>query len=213
MIVPDFAMFAAAYISNTHPTKFSALVGRELQDSVNIYVTDDRDNWSYQSFPRKETIATSEQLKQSNHNFDANLEQIDVEGVKRFSFFDPFDFYRNPKVGKNTLAYRYEPITSVYNSKNDILQSALSFYNTVNLNNSYMQKISSFFERKIALLVADKASQESMEIDEKEQEHTTEIGSLPLSQEELADAFTHKASSTSDAFTTEDSSSLRTPRE
>ncbi|WP_375666187.1 hypothetical protein [Bartonella sp. TT121SHDZB] len=204
MIVPDFTIFATAYISNTPLTALLALIGRESRN--NVYITGDNDKLLRQSSSLRETIATSEQFKQSRHNFDVNLKQVNVEDMK---WFGTFDFCKNIKAEQTALTYRYERITSVYNYKKDTLQSVLNFYNVENLDNPYMQKISSFFEVKMALLADDEMSQESIEVHEKEQEQTTNTDSLPLSKEELEDAFTHKTSSAHDAFTTENSSSLR----
>ncbi|MBB4075774.1 type IV secretion system protein VirB1 [Bartonella fuyuanensis] len=205
MIIPDFTMLSAAYIFDTPFTAFSILVGQELQS--NIYVTDN-DKLLRQSSPLEKTIATRGQFKQSKHNFDVNLEQIDVEDMKGFFLFNTFGFFRNLKTKQAVLAYRYEQVTSTSNSKKDILQSVLNFYNLGNLNRPYIQKISSFFGVKIPPFVDNKTSQESIEIYEREQEQTTKTESPLLSKEELEDAFTHKASSTRDAFATEGSSSL-----
>ncbi|WP_375703236.1 hypothetical protein [Bartonella sp. AD13SXNS] len=205
MIVSDFTMFAAAYISNTPPCPvFSALIEQREQD--NIYITDNNKLFR-QSFSFRKGSATNQQFKQSKHNFDVNLKQSDVGDVKSFFLFDTFGFCRNPKAKQTALTYHYEPTAFVYNSKEDTLQSALNFYNIGNLNNLYMQKISSFFEVKTSHLVNDQTSQESIEIHEREQRQTTKTEAL--SKEELEDVFAHKASSAHDAFATENSSSLR----
>ncbi|WP_039760689.1 hypothetical protein [Bartonella queenslandensis] len=206
MIVPDFTMFAAAYISNPPHLAFSAFVKQEVRD--NVYIRDNDNKLFCQLSLLREEIATSEPFKQSKHSFDVNLEQSDVEDVESFSFFDIFDFCRNLKVKQTALTYHYEPKAFVYNSKEDALQSALNFYNMGNLNNLYIQKISSFFEAESFLLVDDQTSQEAIEIHEGKRSQIIKMEYLPLSQEELEDAFTHKASSVHDAFATEDSSSL-----
>ncbi|WP_375614156.1 MULTISPECIES: hypothetical protein [unclassified Bartonella] len=204
MIVSDFTMFAAAYISNTPCPVFLALIEQGARD--NVYITDNNKLFR-QSFSFKKGSATSRQFKQSKHNFDVNLEQSDVVDVESFFLFDTFSFCKNLKAKQTALTYHYEPTAFVYNSKEDTLQSALNFYNIGNLNNLYMQKISSFFEVKTSHLVDDQTSQEYIEIHEREQRQTTKTEAL--SKEELEDVFTHKASSAHDAFATENSSSLR----
>lgn len=210
MIVPDFTMFAA-HISNTLCPIFSASIEQEKQGQGtqdNVYITDNNDKlFCPLSLLRKET-ATSEQFKQSKHNFDVNLEQNDVGDMKPLSLFDTFDFCRNLKVKQTALTYHYEPTAFVYNSKEGTLQYTLDFYNRENLNDLYIQKIPSSFEVKTSLLVDNQTSQESIEIHERERRQTITTGYLPLSPKELEDAFTHKTSIVHDAFATEDSSSL-----
>ncbi|EJF87723.1 hypothetical protein [Bartonella rattimassiliensis] len=211
MIVLDFIIFSAVSISNTPPTAFSVFIEQELQSGV--YVTSDNDKLLRQSSPFRKTTAKNRQFKQSKHNFDANLKQNNVEYMKWFSPFDTFNFCKNLKNEETTFAYHYEPIMYLYNSKKDMLQSVLSFYDMRHLNAHHIKKASSFFEVKTALLIGDKTSQESVEIHERKQRQITKQESLPLPKEELEDAFMHKASSANDIFVTEGSSLLKKQQE
>ncbi|WP_375640392.1 TrwN protein [Bartonella sp. MM55XZML] len=203
MIVPDFTFFAAAYISNMPPMTFSVVAEQETQD--NVYVTDDKDNLFYQSSQFKETIATA---KQSEHNFNIILGQIDVVNVKLFSLFDAFDFCRNITVVQSALTYCYKQTTSKCILEKATLQSVLNFYNTENSNSASIQKITSYIGVKAAVR-GNEDLQEPVKLKKEEPEQTTKVDSLPLSSKGEEDAFTHKESSAHDAFSAEDFSSSR----
>ncbi|WP_375636527.1 TrwN protein [Bartonella sp. AP152HLJHH] len=198
MIVPDFTFFAAAYISNMPPMTFSVVAEQETRD--NVYVTDDKDNLFYQSSQFKETIATA---KQSEHNFNIILGQIDVGNVKLFSLLDAFDFCRNITVVQSALTYCYEQTTSKCIFEKATLQSVLNFYNTENSNHTRMQKITSYIGVKAAVR-GNEGLQEPVKLKKEEPEQTTKVDSLPLSSKGEEDAFTHKESSAHDAFSAED---------
>ncbi|SSZ39598.1 hypothetical protein [Bartonella grahamii] len=206
MIVPDFTFFAAAYISNTPPITFSVIAEQEARDS--IYVTDDKDNFFYQSSQLKETIATTEQFGQSKHNFNIILGQIGVGNVKLFSLFDAFGFCRNLTAVQSALTYCYEQTTSKCIFEKATLQSVLNFYNTENSNHTSIQKVTSYIGVK-AVVQENEDLQEPVKLKKEEPEQTTNVDSLPLSSKGEEDAFTHKESGTSDAFSVEDSSSSR----
>ncbi|WP_375645950.1 MULTISPECIES: TrwN protein [unclassified Bartonella] len=203
MIVPDFTFFAAAYISNTPPITFSVTAEQEARD--NVYVTDDKDNFFYQSSQLKETIATAEQ---SEHNFNIILGQIDVGNVKLFSLFDAFDFCRNLTAVQSALTYCYEQTTSKCIFEKATLQSVLNFYNTENSNHTRMQKVTSYIGVNAAVR-GNEDLQEPVKLKKEEPEQTTKVDSLPLSSKGEEDAFTHKESSARDAFSAEDFSSSR----
>ncbi|WP_375633478.1 MULTISPECIES: TrwN protein [unclassified Bartonella] len=198
MIVPDFTFFAAAYISNMPPMTFSVVAEQETRD--NVYVTDDKDNLFYQSSQFKETIATA---KQSEHNFNIILGQIDVGNVKLFSLLDAFDFCRNITAVQSALTYCYEQTTSKCIFEKATLQSVLNFYNTENSNHTRMQKITSYIGVKAAVR-GNEGLQEPVKLKKEEPEQTTKVDSLPLSSKGEEDAFTHKESSAHDAFSAED---------
>ncbi|WP_375620009.1 TrwN protein [Bartonella sp. TS25HLJMH] len=203
MIVPDFTFFAAAYISNTPPITFSVIAEQEARD--NVYTTHGKDNFFYQSSQLKETIATAEQ---SEHNFNIILGQIDVGNVKLFSLFDAFDFYRNITTVQSTLTYCYEQTTSKCIFEKATFQSVLNFYSTENSNHTSMQKVTSYIGVKAAVR-GNEDLQKPVKLKKEEPKQTTNVDSLPLSSKGEEDAFTHKESGTSDAFSTEDSSSSR----
>ncbi|WP_375622492.1 TrwN protein [Bartonella sp. TT119HLJHH] len=203
MIVPDFTFFAAAYISNTPPITFSVTAEQEARD--NVYVTDDKDNFFYQSSQLKETIATAEQ---SEHNFNIILGQIDVGNVKLFSLFDAFDFCRNLTAVQSALTYCYEQTTSKCIFEKATLQSVLNFYNTENSNHTRMQKVTSYIGVNAAVR-GNEDLQEPVKLKKEEPEQTTKVDSLPLSSKGEEDAFAHKESSARDAFSAEDFSSSR----
>ncbi|WP_375650578.1 TrwN protein [Bartonella sp. OT172YNZD] len=206
MIVPDFTFFAAAYISNMPPITFSVIAEQEAPD--NVYATDDKDNLFYQSSQLKETIATTEQFKQGKHNFNTILGQIDVRNMKLFSLFDAFDFCKNLTALQIALTYCYEQATSKCIFEKATLQSVLNFYNTENSNHAYLQKVTSYIGVKAAVR-GNEDLQEPVKLKKEEPEQTTKVDSLPLSSKEEEDAFTHKESSTLDAFSAQDFSSSR----
>ncbi|WP_375674767.1 TrwN protein [Bartonella sp. AP9QHHD] len=203
MIVPDFTFFAAAYISNTPPIVFSVIAKQKARD--NVYVTDDKDNFFYQSSQLKETIATAEQ---SEHNFNIILGQIGVGNVKLFSLFDAFDFCRNLTAAQSALTYCYEQTTSKCVFEKATLQSVLNFYNTENSSHTRMQKVTSYIGVKAAVR-GNEDLQEPVKLKKEEPEQTTKVDSLSLSSKGEEDAFTHKESSARDAFSAEDFSSSR----
>ncbi|WP_375626636.1 TrwN protein [Bartonella sp. PS17NMGDW] len=203
MIVPDFTFFAAAYISNTPPITFSVIAEQEARD--NVYVTDDKDNFFYQSSQLKETIATTEQRE---HNFNIILGQIGVGNVKLFSLFDAFDFCGNLTAVQNALTYCYEQTTSKCIFEKATLQSVLNFYNTENSNHTSIQKVTSYIGVKAAVR-ENEDLQEPVKLKKEELEQATNVDSLPLSSKGEEDAFTHKESSARDAFSAEDFSSSR----
>ncbi|WP_375676973.1 MULTISPECIES: TrwN protein [unclassified Bartonella] len=198
MIVPDFTFFAAAYISNTPPIAFSVIAKQEARD--NVYVTDNKDNFFYQTSQLKETIATAEQ---SEHNFNIILGQIGVGNVKLFYLFDAFDFCRNLTAAQSALTYCYEQTTSKCIFEKATLQSVLNFYNTENSNHAHMQKITSYIGVKAAVR-GNEGLQEPIKLKKEEPEQTTKVDSLSLSSKGEEDAFTHKESSARDAFSAED---------
>lgn len=205
MIFPNFTMFAAAYISNAPHLVFSALIEQGAQD--NFYKTADRDKSFNHLSLIKEEIVITEQFKQNKHNFDVIFEQIDVQNMKWFSFFWAFDFCKNLSAVQSALTYCYEQRTSKCIFEKATLQSTLSSYNTENLNsNADTQTVTSYIGVKSAAR-GDKDLQEPVRLKKEEPEQTTKVDSLPLSSEELEDAFAHKESSSRDAFATEDSSS------
>ncbi|WP_375639072.1 TrwN protein [Bartonella sp. MF74HXZ] len=206
MIVPDFTFFAAAYISNTPPITFSVIAEQEARD--NVYVTDDKNNFFYQSSQLKETIPITEQFSQNKHNFNIILGQIDVINVKLFSLFDAFDFCGNLTAVQSALTYCYEQTTSKCIFEKATLQSVLNFYNTENSNHTSIQKVTSYIGVKAAVQ-ENEDLQESVKLKKEEPEQTTNVDSLPLSSKGEEDAFTHKESGTGDAFSVEDSSSSR----
>ncbi|WP_375624404.1 MULTISPECIES: TrwN protein [unclassified Bartonella] len=203
MIVPDFTFFAPAHISNTPPITFSVIAEQEARD--NIYGTDDKDNLFYQSTQLKETIATA---VQSEHNFNIILGQFDVVNMKLFSLFNAFDFCRNLTAVQNALTYCYEQTTSKCIFEKATLQSVLNFYNTGNSNHTSIQKVTSYIGVKAAVR-GNEDLQEPVRLKKEEPEQTTKVDFLPLSSKGEEDAFTHKESSTRDAFSVEDSSSSR----
>ncbi|QEE08205.1 TrwN protein [Bartonella kosoyi] len=205
MIFPDFTMFAAAYISNTPHLAFSALIEQGARD--NVYITSNNDKLFGQLSPLREETAITEQFKQNKHNFDTIFEQIDVENMKWFSFFGAFGFCRDLADVQSALTCCYKQKVSKCVFEKAALQSALSFYNTKGLNsNADTQTITSYIGVKAAAQ-EDKNLQEPVRLKKEEPEQTTKVNSLPLSSEELEDAFAHKESSSRDAFATEDSSS------
>lgn len=208
MIIPDFTMFAASYISDTRHPVSSTLIEQEARN--NVYITGNNDRLFHQlSLLRKgaEETTTTEQFKQNKHNFDAIFEQIDVENMKWFSFFGAFDFCRNLASVQSTLTCCYAQTTSKCIFEKATLQSTLSFYNTENLNSDAdTQTVASYIGVKAATR-RDEDLQEPVKLKKEEPEQTTKVDSLPLSSEELEDAFAHKESSSRDAFATEDSSS------
>ncbi|WP_273723080.1 TrwN protein [Bartonella sp. AU18XJBT] len=210
MIVPDFTFFAAAYMFNTPPIAFSVIAEQEVQDSV--YVTGGKDNFFYQSSQLEKTIATAEQFKQNKHNFDIISGQINAGNVKLFSLFDAFDFCRNIKAEQSALTYCYEQITPRCIFEKATLQSVLNFYDTKHSNNISIQKITSYIGAKAAVR-GNEDLQEPVKLKKEEPEQTTKLDSLPLSSKGEEDAFTHKESGASDAFSAEDSSSSRSSLE
>ncbi|UNF28998.1 TrwN protein [Bartonella krasnovii] len=208
MIIPDFAMFAASYISDTpHPVS-SALIKQEAWD--NAYITGKNDKLFRQLSllrARVEETATTEQFKQNKHNFDVIFEQIDVENMNWLSFFGAFDFFRNFTFVQSASTYCYEQKASKCIFEKETLRSTLSFYNTKNLNSGAdIQIVASYIGVKAAVQ-KDEDLQEPVRLKKGEAEQTTKVDSLPLSSEELEDAFAHKESSSRDAFATEDISS------
>ncbi|EJF82768.1 hypothetical protein MCU_01269 [Bartonella elizabethae Re6043vi] len=205
MILPDFTIFTESYISNTPRPIFSNLIEQGARD--NVYKTANRDKSFNHLSLLKEEIVITEQFKQNKHNFDVIFEQIDVQNMKWFSFFWAFDFCKNLATVQSALTYCYEQTTSKYIFEKATLQSRLSFYNTENLNsNADTQMVTSHIGVRAAVQ-EDKNLQEPVRLKKEEPEQTTKGDSLPLSSEELEDAFTHKESSSRDAFATEDSSS------
>lgn len=208
MIIPDFAMFAASYISDTPHPVFSALIEQEARD--NAYITGKNDKLFRQLSllkARVEETATTEQFKQNKHNFDAIFEQIDVENMKWLSFFGAFDFCRNLASAQSALTYYYEQTTSRCIFEKETLRSTLSFYKTENLNSGADTQIVASYSEVKAAVQRNEDLQEPVRLKKEEPEQTTKVGSLPLSSEDLEDAFSHKESSSRDAFATEDSSS------
>ncbi|WP_175869104.1 TrwN protein [Bartonella gabonensis] len=208
MIIPDLTMFAAAHIYDTPPPVFSTLIEQEARN--NIYTAGNNDKLFRQlSLLREENkeIVTTKQFKQNKHNFDAIFEQINVENVKWFSLFEAFNSCRNLIPVPSTLAYRYEQTTSECIFEKVTLQSMLSFYSTENLSNDTdTQIVPSYIGVKVAER-RDKDFQEPVRLKKEELGQATKANSLPLSSEELEDAFAHKESSSRDAFAKEDSSS------
>ncbi|WP_375683253.1 MULTISPECIES: TrwN protein [unclassified Bartonella] len=180
---------------------FSVVAEQETRD--NVYVTDDKDNFFYQSSQLKETIPITEQFSQNKHNFNIILEQIDVINVKLFSLFDAFDFCGNFTAVQSALTYCYEQTTSKCIFEKATLQSVLNFYNTENSNHTSMQKITSYIGVKAAVR-GNEGLQEPVKLKKEEPEQTTKVDSLPLSSKGEEDAFTHKESSAHDAFSAED---------
>ncbi|WP_144752515.1 lytic transglycosylase domain-containing protein [Bartonella saheliensis] len=208
MIVPDFTMFTASYISDTPRLVSSALIEQKARN--NAYITGNNDKLFPQlSMLREEAkeTAITEQFKQNKHNFDVIFEQIDVENMKWLSFFGAFDFYRNLASRQSTLTYCYEQTTSKCIFEKVTLRSTLSFYNTENLNSDTdMQIVASYIGVKAAAQ-SDEDLQEPVRLKKGEPEQATKVDSLPLSSEELEDAFAHKESNGRDAFATEDTAS------
>ncbi|WP_254475079.1 TrwN protein [Bartonella sp. B1098] len=207
MIVPDFTMFTTPSISNPPLIAFSTLFEQERRD--NFYITGNNDKLFCPSSPLREEIATTEQFKQNKHNFDAIFEQIDVQNMKWFSLFEVLDSCRNRNLAaiQSTLTYCYEQTTSKYIFEKATLQSTLSFHNTENLNSGIdTRTVTSYIEVEAAAR-RDEDLQEPVRLKKEKPEQTTKVDSLPLSSEELEDAFAHKESSSRDAFATEDSSS------
>ncbi|WP_273754905.1 TrwN protein [Bartonella sp. MM73XJBT.G] len=203
MIIPDFTMFAASYISDIPP----ALIEQEARD--NSYITGKNDKLFRQlSLLRERAVetATTEQFKQNKHNFDAFFEQIDVENMKWLSFFGAFDFCKNLASVQSTLTCCYEQTISKCIFKKETLWSTLSFYNTENLNSSADTQIVASYSEVKAAVRRNEDLQEPVKLKKEEPKQTTKVDSLPLSSEELEDAFLHKESSSRDAFATEDSS-------
>ncbi|WP_330168309.1 TrwN protein [Bartonella grahamii] len=206
MIVPDFTMFVATYISNTPPITFSVIAEQEAQG--NVYVTDNKDNLFYQSSQLEEKIATTEQFKQSERNSNIILGQIGVRDVKLFSLFDAFGFCRDLTAVQSALTYRYEQTASKCIFEKATLQSVLNFYNTENSSNTSIQKVASYIGAKVAVR-ENEDLQEPVKLRKEEPEQITNVDSLSLSSKGEEDAFTHKESSACDAFSVEDSSSSR----
>lgn len=210
MIFPDFAVFAAAYISNTPHQAFSALIEQGARD--NVYITSNNDKLFRQLSSLREEVeetAITEQFKQNRHNFDVIFEQIDVENMKWFSFFGAFNFCRSPAAVQSALAYCYKQKVSKCIFEKATLQSVLSFYNTRNLNSGAdadVQTVTSYIGVE-AVAQGDKGLQEPVMLKKEELGQAPQIDSLPLSSEELEDAFVHKESVGRDAFAVEDSSS------
>ncbi|PIT70409.1 TrwN protein [Bartonella tribocorum] len=206
MIVPDFTISAAAYIPNAPHPVFSTPIEQRARGCVYIIGHDDKLFCQLSSLRKKtKETATTEQFKRNRHNFDIVFEQIDVKDVEWFSFFKVFDFYKNLAAEQNTLTYCYEQTRSNYFFGKVSLQSALSFYNAENLNGSAGAQIVNSYTKVKADKQRGEDLQESIRL--KKEEVGTQVGSLPLSSEELEDAFTHKESSGRDAFSAEDSSS------
>ncbi|EJF74699.1 trwN protein [Bartonella alsatica] len=203
MIVSNFVMFAAAYAGTTHTAALSTIAMRESLD--NTYTINVTDKLSPQPSIFREAIVTAEQHKQFEHNFDANLRQIDVV------LFDTFDSCKNFKVVQTTLKHCYKQTKPQYSSEQVVSQTVWSFYNTGNFKNdpvnASMRKISSPVEVVTSALV-DKESQEVVQLHKGETEQIINVESLPTSPEE--DVFTYRASSGAssvhDAFTVENSS-------
>ncbi|UNF40396.1 TrwN protein [Bartonella krasnovii] len=204
MIIPDFTMFAASYISDTPPS----LIEQEARN--NSYITGKNNKLFRQLSLLRERAgetATTEQFKQNKHNFDAIFEQIDVENMKWLSFFEAFDFCRNLASLQSALTYCYEQTTSKCIFEKETLRSTLSFYNTENLNSGADTQIVASYSEVKAAVQRNEDLQELVRLKKEEPEQTTNVDSLPLSSEELEDAFAHKESSSRDAFATEDISS------
>ncbi|UNF51914.1 TrwN protein [Bartonella krasnovii] len=204
MIIPDFTMFAASYISDTPPS----LIEQEARN--NSYITGKNNKLFRQLSLLRERAgetATTEQFKQNKHNFDAIFEQIDVENMKWLSFFEAFDFCRNLASLQSALTYCYEQTTSKCIFEKETLRSTLSFYNTENLNSGADTQIVASYSEVKAAVQRNEDLQELVRLKKEEPEQTTKVDSLPLSSEELEDAFSHKGSSSRDAFATEDTSS------
>lgn len=205
MILPDFTIFTESYISTTPRPIFLNLIEQGARD--NVYKTANRDKSFNHLSLLKEEIVITEQFKQNKHNFDVIFEQIDVQSMKWFSFFWTFDFCKNLTAVQSALTYCYEQTKSKYIFEKAALQSRLSFYNAENLDrNADTQTVTSYIGVK-AVVQEDKNLQEPVRLKKEESEQTTKGDSLPLSSEELEDAFAHKESSSRDAFATEDSSS------
>ncbi|WP_273718674.1 MULTISPECIES: TrwN protein [Bartonella] len=205
MIFLDFTMFAAAYMPNTPNPVFSTLIEQRARD--NVHITDKNDKLFRQLSLLKEETAIIKQFKQNRHNFDAIFKQIDVENMKWLSFFGSFDFCRNLAAVQNTLTYCYEQKTSKYIFEKATLQSVLSFYSTENLSSGTDTQTITSYIGEGAVARRDKDLQEPVRLKKEEPKQATKVDSLPLSLWGLEDAFTHKESSSRDAFATGDSSS------
>ncbi len=213
MIVPDFMMLAAACAPAVHPTTLSAIVMQESRG--HIYAIGVNGNYELLQQPSSfnEAVATAEQLKKDGHNFDMGLGQINVKNLKLLgmSLSDLFDPCKNLKVVQTILTHCYKQEMSKYSSEQAALQAALSCYNTRNSNSDFttisVQEISSHVIVKVPALVSNDL-QETLQLHTERPEHVIETESLLPSSEESVDAFMHKESRVSDAFTTEEPSSL-----
>ncbi|WP_406604067.1 lytic transglycosylase domain-containing protein [Bartonella gliris] len=210
MTVPSFMMLAAACAPAIHPATLSTIVMQKSQGHIYAIGLHNDQKLSYQPSTFKEAVATAEQLKQSGHNFDIGLGQINVKNLESLgmSLSDLFDPCKNLKAVQTVLTHCYKRAVSKYSSEQTALQAALSCYNTENFKggstNTYVQKNASYVEVKVPALL-DQESQESIQIHTGEAEKTIKTELLSTTSEEVPDAFTHKASGVRDAFKTGDS--------
>ncbi|WP_273759191.1 hypothetical protein [Bartonella sp. ML70XJBT.G] len=199
MIVPNFIMVAAAYASTLHATVPSTVVIQESWN--NICAVNMSDKLSYSPSAPKKTIVT---IKQSEHNFDVNIGQIDVDNKKESQLFpsEISDRYKNFHIVRTALERCCEQTVPQDSAE----QIVLSFYGAGKFKNSFVdldvQKDASSVEVKASTLV-DEELEEPTWLHSRKVEQKIKIESLPVSLEE--DAFTHKESSAHDAFTVEDS--------
>ncbi|WP_455481880.1 lytic transglycosylase domain-containing protein [Bartonella sp. B35(2025)] len=212
MTIPDFMMLAATCAPTIHPTTLSSVVMQESQGNAYAISIDGNQKLSHQPSTFEEAITIAERLKNDGHNFDIGLGQINVKnlGWLGMSLSDLFDPCKNLKAVQIILTHCYERAKSMYNFEQTALKAALNCYNTRDFKNgftsAYVQKIAANVGVKVpALTSVDNELQKFVKQNTKMQEKTVKVKSI-TTQEELADAFTHKTSGVQDAFTKKDPS-------
>ncbi|WP_336287511.1 MULTISPECIES: lytic transglycosylase domain-containing protein [unclassified Bartonella] len=220
MTILDFMALAAACAPAVHPTTLSVVVKNESQGHVYAIGINGNHKLSHQPSTFEEAVTTAEKLKQDGHNFDIGLGQINVKNLEwlDMSLSDLFDPCKNLKAVQMVLTHCYERAVSKYDSEQTALQAALSCYNTRDFEHdftsAYVKKGTLSAEMKIpAFTPENNESLEFVQLHAEPQKQTVRVISSAFSQEEVADAFTHKTSSAHDAFAAENSSLLEKRKE
>ncbi|WP_332060097.1 lytic transglycosylase domain-containing protein [Bartonella sp. CB74] len=213
MTILNFMALAAACAPTVHPTTLSVVIENESQGHIYAIGINGNHKLSHQPSTFEEAVIIAKQLKQDGHNFDVGLGQINVRNLEWFnmSLSDLFDPCKNLKAVQMILTHCYERAVSKYDSGQTALQAALNCYSTRgfehDLTNTYVQESALSTEIKIpAFTPENNESLEFVQLRAEPQKQTVQTELSAFSQEEVADAFTHKASSVHDAFATESSS-------
>ncbi|WP_455476950.1 lytic transglycosylase domain-containing protein [Bartonella sp. B41] len=226
MTISNFITLANTCAPEIHPTTLSAIVMQESRGNVHAIGINGKKKLSRQPSTRKEAIAIAEQLKRNGYNFDVGLGQINVKNLAwlGMSLSDLFDPCKNLKAMQIVLTHCYERATSKYSPEQKALRAALSCYNTGNFErgftNAYVQKVVSHVGVKVPELIPmNDNSQEFEQLSTTTQEKmivadpSATSKDKPIDAFTKTDAFTHKANSIRDAFTTENSFTVRKYRE